>query len=50
MGRKQSDKTAYALRYFKAGDSLTVAAAKAGIEQTTLIRALRRALKPGGYK
>ena len=50
MGRQQKAATEQALAYFKAGDSVTVAAAKAGIDQTTLIRALRRALKIGGYK
>lgn len=45
MGRQQRTETEQALAYFKAGDSITVAAAKAGIHSTTLIRALRQALK-----
>ena len=50
MGRSEKAATQQAIRYFMAGDSVSVAAAKAGIHSTTLIRALRSALKIGGYK
>ena len=50
MGRTEKDATKQAISYFLAGDSVSVAAAKAGIHSTTLIRALRQALKIGGYK
>jgi len=45
MGRHETEATKQALRHFIDGDSITVAAAKAGIESTTLIRAIQRALK-----
>ena len=50
MGREQKAATEKALGYFKGGDSVSIAAAKAGIHATTLIRAIRQALKIGGYK
>ena len=48
MGRQQSSATEKAIKFFMQGDSVSVAAAKAGIHSTTLIRALRQALKIGG--
>jgi len=50
MGTHEKDATLQAVRLFKEGKSVSVAAAMAGIDVTTLIRALRRYVKPAGQK
>ena len=50
MGRPQKDSTLQAVRLFKEGKSISVAAAIAGIHTTTLIDALRRYVKPAEQK